>query len=219
LPGNIQDPLSLHKYLYAANNPVNRIDPSGQDFMDVMASMYVQAQLATATFFATHGALAETAIMVGAISAYNSAQLLSTGIDPDTGEPATIVAAAFGILDLLPAGEFITKPLSRPAKKLYRRGAEFIWDSLSQIPRASALNQVHHRIPLEWAHLFPNMNPNRIENLKLIPKDIHQGPDGVNAAWTAFRNSLGGKQPTAQQVLDKAAEIDARFGSHFSGLK
>jgi RHS repeat-associated protein len=28
--GNLQDPLSLHKYLYAANNPVNNIDPSGQ---------------------------------------------------------------------------------------------------------------------------------------------------------------------------------------------
>jgi len=30
-PGNQEDPLSLHKYLYAADNPVNCIDPSGNE--------------------------------------------------------------------------------------------------------------------------------------------------------------------------------------------
>jgi hypothetical protein len=78
---------------------------------------------------------------------------------------------------------------------------------------------VHHRIPLEWAHLFPELNPNRIGNLKLVPEQIHQGADGVSAAWTQFRNSLGGRTPTAQEVLDKAAEIDARFGQHFKSLE
>ena len=29
-PGDITDPLSLHPYLYAAGNPVNRTDPSGR---------------------------------------------------------------------------------------------------------------------------------------------------------------------------------------------
>src|SRR5207247_4024034 len=29
--GNPTDPLSLHKYVYAADNPVNRIDPSGEE--------------------------------------------------------------------------------------------------------------------------------------------------------------------------------------------
>jgi RHS repeat-associated protein len=30
-PGRIADPATLHKYVYASNNPVNRIDPSGRD--------------------------------------------------------------------------------------------------------------------------------------------------------------------------------------------
>jgi RHS repeat-associated protein len=32
--GNNQDPLSLHKYLYGADNPVNMVDPTGHDFGD-----------------------------------------------------------------------------------------------------------------------------------------------------------------------------------------
>jgi len=34
--GNSQDPLSLHKYLYCSNNPVNRTDPSG-NFADAIS--------------------------------------------------------------------------------------------------------------------------------------------------------------------------------------
>ncbi len=30
--GNRQDPLSLHKYLYCAGNPANKVDPSGHEF-------------------------------------------------------------------------------------------------------------------------------------------------------------------------------------------
>src|SRR5208337_2481244 len=30
--GDQEEPLSLHKYLYGADNPVNNIDPSGHDF-------------------------------------------------------------------------------------------------------------------------------------------------------------------------------------------
>jgi len=40
--GDDENPLSLHKYLYASGNPVNRIDPSGNDDMaDVGMAMAV----------------------------------------------------------------------------------------------------------------------------------------------------------------------------------
>lgn len=45
--GYWEDPLSLHKYMYVANNPVNLVDPSGHDFDlgSTMMSVGIQAQL------------------------------------------------------------------------------------------------------------------------------------------------------------------------------
>ena len=43
--GNNRDPQSLHKYLYAHNNPVNGIDPSGNFFLTTMISfLWVQTK-------------------------------------------------------------------------------------------------------------------------------------------------------------------------------
>jgi RHS repeat-associated protein len=43
--GNNEDPLSLHKYLYAQADPVNHVDPSGHDIGDLMLSMGIGAML------------------------------------------------------------------------------------------------------------------------------------------------------------------------------
>jgi RHS repeat-associated protein len=45
--GNEEDPKSLHRYLYAAGDPVNQLDPSGdQSIGEVMMSIAISAQLA-----------------------------------------------------------------------------------------------------------------------------------------------------------------------------
>jgi RHS repeat-associated protein len=42
--GYINDPASLHKYLYAGGDPVNRIDPSGRaDFVDMFYEFWMDA--------------------------------------------------------------------------------------------------------------------------------------------------------------------------------
>jgi RHS repeat-associated protein len=36
--GESNDPLSLHKYLYAGGDPIDRLDPSGRDFLDTLGA-------------------------------------------------------------------------------------------------------------------------------------------------------------------------------------
>jgi RHS repeat-associated protein len=43
--GRSQDPLSLHKYLYVAADPVNRVDPRGKDFVDSIAAISISVTL------------------------------------------------------------------------------------------------------------------------------------------------------------------------------
>ena len=46
--GRGEDPVTLHRYLYASNNPISFIDPGGQELTEVMLGLAVVAILATA---------------------------------------------------------------------------------------------------------------------------------------------------------------------------
>jgi len=215
--GNQEDPPSLHKYLYCHGNPVNAIDPSGHDLIELLGDFYVRVQMAALKAVTTYGASAEIVASFTALSMYQSAQLLYYGYDPETGEPATKAAVAFAILDFVPAGSQIKRPLSEGVKRTYREGEKLIWDSLSTIKRIDA--DIHHRIPLEWAHLFPKLNPNRIANLQLIEKTVHNGVDGVTSTWRRFKASLGGRTPTAEEVEKTAKQIDATFAKDIKTIE
>src|SRR6185436_1637533 len=67
--GSQQDPLSLHKYLYAHDNPVNGIDPSGNDLIQTLTSTYVAAQIAVMNFLVAAGSygVAETTLAIMAL--------------------------------------------------------------------------------------------------------------------------------------------------------
>ena len=44
--GNSEDPLSLHKYLYCQNNPLNGVDPLGWDWQDALNGQFVHRYIA-----------------------------------------------------------------------------------------------------------------------------------------------------------------------------
>jgi hypothetical protein len=51
--GNILNPATLHKYVYAASNPVNRIDPTGQaDLLEVVGKLWASDITQTIVFVA-----------------------------------------------------------------------------------------------------------------------------------------------------------------------
>jgi hypothetical protein len=96
-----------------------------------------------------------------------------------------------------------------------REEARETWELLKG-KRASVDDlEVHHKIPLEWDHLFDG-HPNRLDNLLGVPKDLHQ--QTVTPFWNSWRASLGGRTPTPQEVLDKVAELEKQYGHLFEGL-
>ncbi len=100
-------------------------------------------------------------------------------------------------------------PLSREARDRLRAAARDIW--LARTGRRAIWDglEVHHRIPLEWSHLFPNSDPNRISNLiGMTPANHTQ----VSNAWNTWRQSLNGRTPTQAEVLQQAIRIDEQFG-------
>lgn len=70
---------------------------------------------------------------------------------------------------------------------------------------------VHHRLPLEYAHLFDRLNINARENLWGVHRLVHER---INNVWTAFRPAKG--RATAEDVRKVAAIVDRHFGRWFN---
>jgi hypothetical protein len=70
---------------------------------------------------------------------------------------------------------------------------------------------VHHRIPLEYAHLFARLNINAGNNLFGIHNLVHKK---INNIWTSFRRAKG--KATPEDVRKAADIIDRHFGRWFN---
>ena len=80
-----------------------------------------------------------------------------------------------------------------------RTGRRAVWDGMD----------VHHRIPLEWSHLFPKADANRAANLIGMKSADHTL---VTNAWNAWRQGLNGRIPTQSEIIQQALRIDEQFG-------
>jgi hypothetical protein len=84
-------------------------------------------------------------------------------------------------------------------KELYPQFARFLKDLGSELP-------IHHRRPLQYAHLFPADDINAAENLAMLRKYVHQE---INSLWVRFRKAR--PNPTADEVRRAAEIIDGHF--------
>ena len=104
--GNIQDPLSLHKYLYAHANPVMGIDPTG---LMTLSGLSVGGGIAGALAGFTHGAI--IGARDGALSAIHRGLIEATiGGVVGTGAGALIGAGGIGIAYLAKALGVLVAP-------------------------------------------------------------------------------------------------------------
>ncbi len=60
--GSPQDPQSLHKYLYAHNNPVNGVDPSGQEFIGSIVNLINTISIRALLFWMDYGGIVLTVL-------------------------------------------------------------------------------------------------------------------------------------------------------------
>jgi hypothetical protein len=101
-PGNSNDPLSLHKYLYSGADPVNHIDPSGHFFSlgEIAATLDIKTTLSTSQIDA-------------------GTSLLDVALDPNNAEQGFTQGSALfvGLGILGPSGAKILKTLSRKASE------------------------------------------------------------------------------------------------------
>jgi hypothetical protein len=113
----------------------------------------------------------------------------------------------------------VSIPLDREAKKELRRLAhdDFIrlYPELVQALRKSLLDgkfDVHHRIPLEFAHLFPLRNINAIDNLVAVDQLVHQK---ITSVWGAYSSRVGAKAtPVEVEAVEKI--VRNHFGRWYS---
>jgi hypothetical protein len=64
--------------------------------------------------------------------------------------------------------------------------------------------EIHHRIDLRFAHLFPRADPNRLANLAALQKGAH---NVVTQATNRFVRALG-REPTPAEVMAHKLELD-----------
>ncbi|MCY1073843.1 hypothetical protein [Archangium lansingense] len=102
--------------------------------------------------------------------------------------------------------------LDEEARKILRRQANADFYKLrpdlakTLVDGAGSKYPVHHRIPLEHAHRFPEMNINGSVNLKALHSAVHER---VNNVWTAFRPA--GSKASAGDVRQVADIVDRHF--------
>ena len=74
---------------------------------------------------------------------------------------------------------------------------------------------VHHVIPLEWAHVMgKGFDPNMLDNLAGVDPTVHKK---VNQMWNEFRNDwkVRGQTPTANDVMEFVKKVNKEYGTDF----
>jgi hypothetical protein len=90
---------------------------------------------------------------------------------------------------------------------------EKLYPGLSKILRDSkgSLYDVHHCIPLEYAHLFPLRDINAISNLAAAARPVHVK---INRVWGFLKKARG--EPTVAEVEEVERVVRKHFGRWFN---
>jgi hypothetical protein len=131
------------------------------------------------------------------------------------------VAAVFGLeASAALAARAVTRPMPRgptslpgpvaankadtPGRAL-RKAARVRFERANGVSAKKMDAEVHHSDPIEYAHLKPNADPNRLANLWGLRDEAHQM---ASNGWTALRSELKGRAPTQAEIMATKLKID-----------
>ena len=114
--------------------------------------------------------------------------------------------------------QVVQEPLNPDLKETLRDQArEYDKDLHPQFVRAlkdlGSELPIHHRRPLQYAHLFPADDINAAENLAMLRKYVH---DQISFLWGRFRKAR--PHPTAEEVRRAAEIIDGHFAPWYHSV-
>jgi RHS repeat-associated protein len=137
--GNNQDPLSLHKYLYCHDNPVNGIDPSGQDLISLSISMSIGTSLDSMyNGGVTVAGTAMQSTMMGIQQGKNSQQIM-TGYLIDTAIGVGVGIAIAKVAGLL--SESIYGAEMEVSESISQASREAVREAEVAVAEATAIQQ------------------------------------------------------------------------------
>jgi hypothetical protein len=90
---------------------------------------------------------------------------------------------------------------------MHERFRERRGDLVAAFDRAKITYEIHHRVPLERAHMFPELDINAMSNLFALQRDVHKA---INIVWTRFR-TVPSSHVTRGHVEQVAAIVDRHF--------
>ncbi len=99
----------------------------------------------------------------------------------------------------------IRQAYSTAEKNRLREQARLVFERANRIPAKKMESDVHHSDPLQWAHLKPEADPNRLANLWALPPTEH---NLATQQWRAFDRSLQGRTPSHAELMAAKLRID-----------
>ncbi len=86
-------------------------------------------------------------------------------------------------------------------------------DNFAKVIAEGTKLDVHHVIPLEWAHVMgKGFDPNMLDNLAGIDPKTHKK---INQMWNQFRKDWKGETPTANGVMEFVKKVNKRYETGF----
>jgi len=72
---------------------------------------------------------------------------------------------------------------------------------------------VHHRLPIEYAHLEPEFDINQVENLVAVHEEVH---DRISAVWNRLR--VQKTKVTDKEVHEVMEIVDRHFNRWYDAI-